>query len=80
MYLYVLCGKKTKKYYIGVTDNIERRIIEHNNNKTHFTGKQHEIWEVIFTKYFKEQCEARKEEMRLKRAKNKKYLEWYMKS
>jgi len=78
MYLYILRGEKNNKYYIGITTNLDRRIEEHSCNKTHFTGLQHEVWKIVFTKFFDDDTLARREEIRLKKAKNRRYLEWYM--
>lgn len=33
-YVYILQSLKDNRYYIGYTDNIERRITEHNSGKT----------------------------------------------
>ena len=33
-YVYILKSLKDKKYYIGATNNLERRLNEHNSGKT----------------------------------------------
>ena len=78
MFLYILFNKLADKYYIGITENLQRRIIEHNSNQTHYTGKVAGDWEILYSKWFNSKIEARQEEIRLKKAGNRKYLEWYM--
>lgn len=80
MYLYILQGTRTNKYYIGVTTNLDKRLEEHNTNTSHYTGKQHEIWNIIFSRYYEKNNDARIEEIRLKKAKNKKYINWYIRN
>ena len=45
-YIYILHSSKSNIYYVGYTDNIERRISEHNNpQRTKFTSK-HLPWQL----------------------------------
>ncbi len=48
--LYILHSKTINKYYIGQTQNIQQRIVQHNthHNKKGFT-KAAIDWEVVFT-------------------------------
>jgi len=78
MTLYIIYNELNSKYYIGITNNLERRIIEHNRENSHYTGKVSGTWNVKFFKEYKTKEEAYKEEKRLKNAKNRKYLEWYI--
>ena len=78
MYLYILSNSYINKYYIGITSNLNNRIKEHNKKSNRgFTGKKG-YWILVFSKYFPTKIEALKEELRLKKAKNNKYLEWYI--
>jgi len=36
-YVYVLYSKKQNKFYIGLTNNLKKRILEHQRNKVHTT-------------------------------------------
>ena len=63
--IYILRSLSAKKSYVGVTDNIERRIKEHNNGK-HFYTKRHVPWEVIHTEEYPSFQEARNREKYLK--------------
>jgi putative endonuclease len=55
-YVYVLFSLKSGIKYVGMTENIERRLKEHNAGKSKFT-KGHTPWEL---KYF-EVCNSRQE-------------------
>lgn len=78
--LYILINQSNDLFYIGTTNNLERRIKEHNADNNHFTGKFNHEWKVIFTQEYEQLEEARKEERRLKKAKNKRYIQWYIKN
>ena len=49
-----LCDQKT--FYVGMTDNLERRFFEHKNKKSFFTKKFSEL-----TLAYTEICNTRKE-------------------
>jgi len=48
----------TKEFYYGFTNNLERRIAEHNNNK--------QKWELIYYEAYKAESDARNRERRIK--------------
>lgn len=79
MYLYLLVNEYNKKYYLGTTADLNRRLNEHNGENRHFTGKIKGDWKLLGYKEFKTDSEARREEIRLKQSKNKKYILWYFK-
>lgn len=68
-YLYIL---KTNgdHFYIGSTNNIHRRILEHKNGKTKSLKKLLPI-ELVFSKEYFKLIDARKAESKLKKFKNK---------
>src|SRR3989338_6826258 len=55
-YVYVLRNKNIELYY-GYTNNLERRIEEHN---------QHADWEIVYFEAYKSEIDARRREKRLK--------------
>ncbi|MBS1514686.1 MAG: GIY-YIG nuclease family protein [Bacteroidetes bacterium] len=61
--------------YIGHTENLDRRLEEHNslNRKSSYTNKRGP-WKLIFKKEFETKSEASKFEAYLKSLKNKKYI------
>ncbi len=77
MFLYLLENKENNKYYIGVSDDLVRRLKEHNGNNVHYTGKINGSWKLKYFIKFKNEVEARIEEKRLKKCKNKRYVKWF---
>ena len=77
--LYILFSCKLNKYYIGSTNDIRRRLYEHNIGHSTFT-KTGIPWSLAFSKQFPSLELARKEELRIKKCKSRKYIENYIKS
>lgn len=73
-HLYILRSKKNGIYYIGSTNNKDRRLDEHNLGKNKST-KNKCPWEMVFSKEFKTLQEARKAEIKLKRLKSRKIVD-----
>ena len=57
-YVYFMENKQTKQLYYGYTNNVERRLAEHNSKK--------QEWELIYFEAFKAESDARVREKRLK--------------
>lgn len=72
--VYILQSIKSGKYYIGSTNDIERRIAEHNSGKTKSLRYLRPL-KVVFNKTYPNISDARKIEWRLKQFKNKDILE-----
>lgn len=56
-YAYILQSQKSKRYYIGNTDNLKRRLIEHNEGKTVST-KNKGPWELVHSESFDSKLKA----------------------
>lgn len=56
-YVYILKSDVFKKSYVGKTDNLERRLKEHNKGKCTFT-KKYLPWKILFFEEFKTNTEA----------------------
>ena len=68
-YVYVLLSLATGKRYIGQTDDLERRLKEHNNpdhNPRKFTSKQKGPWKRILPEEYPTRREAMARERWLK--------------
>lgn len=50
-FVYVLKSRKNNKLYIGCTDNLERRLQEHNNGLVNAT-KPYITWQVVYSHTF----------------------------
>jgi len=58
--LYILkCNDNS--YYIGITQDLEKRIYEHNSGQVHYTGSRISIELVFKKKYFNSELAARAE-------------------
>jgi len=63
-YVYVL-QSKNKSLYIGYTNNIRRRILEHNRQEN-FSTKPYAPWKLIFFEGYLEENDAKRREKYLK--------------
>lgn len=73
-YLYILKSKKTGKFYIGKTENIERRITYHNSGYNRST-KSGIPWELVYTEKYFTRAEVVQRENEIKKKKSRKYIE-----
>lgn len=74
MYIvYVLKSEIAKKSYIGMTDDLERRLIEHNRGKAIYS-RRYRPWKVIYKEEFKERIKAREREIYFKSARGRRFL------
>jgi putative endonuclease len=72
-FVYVLKSKKEHKLYYGFTDNLERRIKEHNNKEVQST-KSRTPFELIYFETTSTIIEARKREWYFKSGFGRKYV------
>ena len=63
--VYILKSKKDNSLYIGYTNNVERRLKEHNNSKVGYT-KERQPWSLIYYESFNSLEDARQREKGLK--------------
>ncbi len=73
-YLYILKSNKSHKYYIGCTDNPNRRITEHNSGLSKYT-KVGIPWILVYTECYNTLSEARIREIQVKNWKKRKSIE-----
>ena len=78
-YTYILVSEKDGSFYIGHTNNIERRISDHNKGFSRYT-KTKIPWKLLFLKKFESRSEAMYLEKKLKSYKNKIYLLQFIKA
>ncbi len=72
-FLYILRSTVFNKSYTGITNNLDRRIKEHNSKK-HFYTKRHCPWIMIYNEKYDNLEETRKREKYLKSASGRKFL------
>ena len=72
-YVYILQGTDSR-FYIGSTDDPDRRMRQHENGHTHTTHRMG-IKKLVFIQIFNSLAEARKIELKLKKLKRRDYIE-----
>jgi len=72
-YVYVIRSKEGFLYK-GMTDNLERRLVEHNNKELSFWTKRGTEWKLIYKEEFDNKTEALKREKWLKTGIGREYL------
>ena len=74
-FVYLLYSEKCDRYYIGYSADVTARLKRHNAGMVTAT-RNCRPYQIKATKSFDTEIEARKEELRLKKQKSRKYLEW----
>lgn len=59
--LYILKSINFPKTYVGITNNLEKRIVEHNTGLTKFTST-YKPWRLIYSEDLQDKESARKRE------------------
>ena len=72
-FIYVLKSLSAKKSYVGITNNLQRRLMEHNSGK-HVYTKRHKPWVMIYSEEYDSLKESREREKYLKSAIGRKFL------
>jgi len=65
MFLYILQSLVTNNHYVGITDNLQKRLDYHNNGRV-FSTKNKRPWKIIYNEEHKNIKEAREREKYLK--------------
>lgn len=63
--VYILKSLKKQRFYIGVSRNLEKRLVDHNRGKTKST-KQYCPWVLVYKEEIRDKNEAYKREYFLK--------------
>ncbi len=72
-YVYILESEKSGRYYIGSSDNVEKRLSRHNAGLVEAT-RRYGSFKLKFKQKFRDEAEARQIEAKLKRLKRKDYI------
>jgi len=73
-FVYILRSLKYGTRYVGSTENLDRRLQEHNSGKCRYT-KSKMPWEIVYTERFDNLSSARKRELFLKSGQGRKWLD-----
>jgi putative endonuclease len=72
-FVYVLKSEHYPKSYVGSTNDLNRRLVEHNAGKSSYTS-QFKPWKMIYTEEFSDEKGARNREKYLKSKTGRKFL------
>jgi len=72
-YAYILKCSTDSTLYKGHTDNIEKRLKEHNSGKSDYTSRKGP-WEIVYFEEFQTRKEAIRREKYFKSAAGRKYI------
>jgi putative endonuclease len=72
-YVYILYNLKHDKFYIGQTNCLDARIIEHNSGQVNYTLKYDGGWNLVYYVKYSNRTEAIKREKFLKKQKNRNF-------
>ncbi len=67
--VYIIKSQKDKKLYLGSTNNLKRRLAEH-NNKLSFSTKHRGPFNLVYCEVYKAESDARNREHNLKLRRN----------
>jgi len=76
-WVYVLVSESTNRRYIGQTNDLERRLAEHNSrehNPRKHTSRNKGPWRLVFSEQYATRSEAMKREKWLKSGVGRKWL------
>jgi len=71
---YILRCVTTGRFYVGHTENLAKRLTEHNNNRT-VSIKNRGPWELVYSEAFSSRAEAMRREREIKRMKSHAWIE-----
>ncbi len=66
-FVYILASKKDGVLYIGVTNNLERRVFEHKNKVTKSFSSRYNVDKLVYFEQFTNINKAIRREKRLKK-------------
>jgi len=73
-YLYILKSRSSGKYYVGSSENPQRRLEFHNSVEKGFTSR-YRPWEIVLTREFPDKHTAQTAERKIKSWKSKIMIE-----
>jgi len=73
-YVYILRSRRTGRFYVGHTDDVAQRLVEHNLGLSKYT-RRWRPWELVYVESFETRSAAMKREGQIKRRKSRKYIE-----
>ena len=73
-HVYILRSASTGRFYVGHTENLAKRILEHNSNQAPST-KGRGPWRLVYSEEFSTRSEASQREREIKGMKSHAWIE-----
>jgi putative endonuclease len=73
-HVYILYSERIDRYYVGRTENIEKRIEDHNAGRSTYT-RRGRPWRLVYQEEFERKAEAIDREIEIKKRKSRRYIE-----
>ncbi|WP_120182875.1 GIY-YIG nuclease family protein [Pelobium manganitolerans] len=73
--VYVIFSAKLNRFYVGYTENLEKRLSEHNSGFSTYTSRAND-WVLKYAEHYPDRQSAHNRELRIKGKKSRRYLEW----
>jgi putative endonuclease len=74
-FVYILQSQKNGRYYIGYSEEPERRLGEHNSGKV-ISTKPFRPWVKVYAESFSDELSAIRREKEIKQKKSRRYIDW----
>lgn len=72
--VYILQSESTRRFYIGQTGDLEKRIERHNHNRVSAT-RNRGPWQLVHEEKYNTRGEAMQRERYIKKLKDRRYIE-----
>ena len=73
--VYIIQHSETKEIYIGKTNNLKRRLIEHNAGQQSATRRKRGQWAIVYAEAYRNKKDSDERELKLKQhGSNKRWL------
>jgi len=77
--VYVIQSLKDGRLYVGMSENVELRVTQHNKGMT-ISTRFYKPWKLLFVEEYATRLEARKREKFLKAGSGKEYIKNWLRS
>lgn len=73
-FVYALYSSKFDKIYVGYSENPEKRLLDHNDERNRGWTRKFQPWEIVYTEEYATKSEALKKEKQLKTAAGRRFV------
>ena len=73
-YIYILFSASKDKFYVGASEDINKRLVRHNAGATPST-KSGRPWKIVYSEEYDNKSDAICRELKIKKMKSRKYIE-----